>query len=190
MASNMKQRDLLLLVIQECGERPEFGRTSLQKVAFFAAEALSRDFHHKAHLYGPYSEDVEDDVDALVESGLIEERTESLAFTGRGGYPGRRYSYSLTDDGRERTEALANAYPEDLAGLRKTVAQLIGAAGSLDQGILSATAKTYYLAKRKDEPLSVRQIQALAAERGWQISREQISQVAVVLQSLGLARKN
>ena len=182
----MKQRDLLLLVIDFCGSSPEFGRTSMQKVAYFVSEGLHKDFGHHAHFYGPFSEEVEDEIDALVQSGLVEEQTESLSFVGKSGFPGRRYSYSLTKDGSERSDALRKAYPDETSDLKAFLEALKSAAGGYEQGILSPAAKTYYLAKREKKALTIGEIKALGKELGWELSSAQVSRVVGVLKALNL----
>jgi uncharacterized protein YwgA len=93
---NMKRRDILLTIIALCSERPEFGRTALQKVAYFVGVLREAGFRHQAHFYGPFSDVVEADVEALTLSGLIDERVQSLAFVGSGGHQARRYEYGMT----------------------------------------------------------------------------------------------
>ena len=108
----MKQRDLVLSIIDLCCDRPEFGRTSLQKVAYFVSQGLHQQLGHKAHFYGPFSEDVEDDVEGLLLAGLIDEKATSLGFQSYGGDAAKKYECSMTDAGNERVEALRGAYPK------------------------------------------------------------------------------
>jgi uncharacterized protein YwgA len=181
----MKQRDLLLLIIVECAESPEFGRTSLQKVAYFVGEGLHKEFNHRPHFYGPFSDYVEDEVLALVASGLVEETTESLAFVSGSGFAARRYRYSVAEGGLARIKELKAAYPEETVEITTFLTKLSQAAGGFDQGVLSSAAKTYYLAKREGVPLSFPQIQSLGKELGWELTRAQVSRVVGTLKALG-----
>jgi uncharacterized protein YwgA len=182
----LKRRDALLILIGTCAERREFGRTSLQKVAYFAHLALDLDFGHRAHFYGPFSEVVESDIEALALSGLIEERVENLGFIGSSGFQGRRYEYRVTEDGEERLKALCERYAGDCAEITLLVQKLIDAAGGLDQRILSTAAKTHYISAQEGSLLSVDDIRAKAKRLGWDLSARQIKQVEQVLEKLGL----
>ncbi|MGH9194257.1 MAG: hypothetical protein ACRD1T_00775 [Acidimicrobiia bacterium] len=184
----MKQRDLLLAIISICGKRPEFGRTSLQKVAYFASEGLHVDLGHRAHLYGPFSDTVESDIEMLIVSGLVDERAHTLGFIGPGGYEGRRFEYSLTPDGEERIESVRAAHSTEFKQLEAFVDALTDAAGGLDQRILSPAAKTYFIAKREKRALSLREIGELALQLGWRLTPAQVKRVSNMLQSLGLLK--
>ena len=183
----MKRRDLLLALIALCSDRPEFGRTSLQKVAYFlgAGKHGRAEFSHQAHFYGPFSEVVETDVEALVLSGLVEEQARTLAFTGVRG-PAKQYSYELTPAGRQRLTRLQDAYPLEFAELQTFVEKLEQAAGGLDQGILSPAAKTYFIANREGRNLTASEISRLARQVGWELRSAQIKKVSKVLDELGL----
>jgi uncharacterized protein YwgA len=184
----LKRRDLILAIVALCGEREEFGRTSLQKTAFFIGEQFGTELGHRAHFYGPFSEQVELDVEDLVFVGLINEKVSALGFASRGGEEAKRYEYDLTEDGIERMAALGDAYPEELAALRAFVDRLTEAAGGLDKRILSAAAKTYFIAKREKRPLSTAEIRQLGKSLGWDLRTPQVKQVAGVLATLGLVR--
>jgi uncharacterized protein YwgA len=188
MASEMKRRDLILAIVAVCGERPEFGRTSLQKTAFFAAEVLGTEFGHKAHFYGPFSDDVEADVEDLVFTGLLSERVTTLGFAGPSGREAKKYDYQLTDEGLARVDALRTAYPEEFRRLEAFVVRLTESAGGLDQGILSPAAKTYFIAKREKRAVSPKEIRQFGASLGWDLKPAQIRRVSDVLDSLGLAK--
>jgi uncharacterized protein YwgA len=182
----MKRRDILLTIIALCSTRPEFGRTALQKVAYFVGFLREAGFRHQAHYYGPFSDVVEADVEALALSGLIEERVQSLAFVGSSGHQARRYEYRLTEAGRRRVEGLRSAHPSEFTTIDDFVQQLVEAAGGLDQNVLSAAAKTFFIANREKRDLSTTEVRALARELGWSLGPKQIKRVAGVLHRLNL----
>lgn len=184
----MKRRDILLTIIALCSKRPEFGRTALQKVAYFVGILRETGFRHQAHFYGPFSDVVEADVEALALSGLIDERAHSLAFVGSGGHQARRYEYDLTEDGSKRIDELRAAYPSEFSAIEDFVHQLEEAAGGLDQNVLSASAKTFFIARREQRNLSVTDIRDLARELGWDLRPQQIKRVSRVLQRLNLVQ--
>lgn len=189
MATNsMKRRDLILAIIAICSGREEFGRTSLQKTAFFVGERFQTGLGHHAHFYGPFSDQVEADVEDLVFASLVDEKVSLLGFAGSSGNQAKRYEYELTADGKERVGALAEAYPTELAELRDFIERLIEAAGGLDQRILSPAAKTYFIAKREKRPVSSAEIKEFGKKLGWNLRNPQIKQVASVLSTLGFAK--
>jgi uncharacterized protein YwgA len=186
----MKQRDLVLSIIDLCCDRPEFGRTSLQKVAYFVSQGLHQQLGHKAHFYGPFSEDVEDDVEGLLLAGLIDEKATSLGFQSYGGDAAKKYEYSMTDAGNERVEALRGAYPEEFQSLATFIERLEQAAGGLDQSVLSPAAKTYFIASREHRPVKTSEIRTFGAQLGWNLQRKQVLQVVAVLKTLGLVKQS
>ena len=184
----MKRRDVLLSIIAAGISRPEFGRTSLQKVAYFVGVHRNAEFQHQAHFYGPFSEVVEADVEALVAAGLIEERVQNLPFVGARGQQGKRFEYRLTDEGEKRLQELKAVHPSESEDIEAFVRRLEQAAGGLDQGILSPAAKTYFIASRESRPLTLPAIEELARGLGWDLQPPQVKKVAKVLQQLNLVQ--
>lgn len=184
----MKRRDVLLSIIAAGVRRPEFGRTSLQKVAYFVGVHRNVGFQHQAHFYGPFSEVVEADVEALVAAGLVEELVQNLPFVGARGQQGKRFEYRLTDEGASRLDELKSVHPAESEDIEAFVRHLEEAAGGLDQGILSPAAKTYFIASRENRALSPQAIRELASELGWDLQPPQVKKVAKVLQQLNLVQ--
>jgi uncharacterized protein YwgA len=184
----MKQRDLVLTIVGECADRPEFGRTSLQKVCYLVAATLGLDLGHRAYYYGPFSTAVEENTEALVLAGLLTENAESLGFLNPSGWPASRYHYGLTDQGRKRLGQLEEAYPEEIAKLREVIAKLVSIVGSLDQQVLSTASKTLYIAREKNRPLRPQEIGQLAREFHWSLDRAQVGRVSRALEQLGLVQ--
>ncbi len=183
--SGLKLRDELLYIIAKCQDRPEFGRTSLQKVAYFASVRDETSIGHRAHYYGPYSPLVEQEVEALALSGFVEEKSYGLGFANDSGFAARKYEYRVTKEGRQRLEAVSKAHPDDIAALDGFLSNLAQAAGGFDQRVLSAAAKTLYIARASEEPLSLSQISDLARQHGWDLSPQQIARVVEMLKKLG-----
>ena len=177
----IQPRDLVLAVISICGSRSEFGRTSLQKVTFLASLKLGIDLGHRAYYYGPYSGTVEADAEALVFSGLAKESVEYLDFVNSSGFQATRYHYVTSEAGAARVEKLKQAHPDQLGQVEDLVEELINVIGSLDQKILSAAAKTLYIAREQGKPVTVEEIKAFAKELGWNLSTSRIGRVAQML---------
>jgi uncharacterized protein YwgA len=180
-------RDVVLALIAYGSDvQPEFGRTALQKVAFFAGIKSRIPLGHRAFYYGPFSSVVEDETEALVLAGMVTESVTDLGFVNRKGFPGVRYSYALTNDGLIRLAAFEASNPTLVEQLKTTVSNLIEAIGSLDQSSLSLAAKTYFIAAEQEREVSSSEIQELAKQKSWDISQHQIERVASFLEKLQL----
>ena len=73
-------------------------RIRVQKEAFLLAASNVGDFDHSNfvyHHYGPYSREISDALQFAVSSGLLSENRD------RGAGEGVRYSYTLTEEGRQ-----------------------------------------------------------------------------------------
>jgi uncharacterized protein YwgA len=174
----------VLVVIALCGAKEEFGRTSLQKVTFLASLRLGIKLGHRAYYYGPYSAEVEADVEALVLGGLVTETVELLDFVRPNGFQASRYHYSVTGTGDARMRLLREAHPEQVDMTKSLVEELVRVAGSLDQNILAAAAKTLYIAREQGASVSAEEIKEVGNDFGWKLSTGQIKRAANVLESL------
>lgn len=184
LEEGIKQRDIVLYVLDRCGERPEFGRTSLQKVVYFVGRKLDRDLGHHAHYYGPYASLIEHDTAALVLSKLVEERVQELGFWNSGGFPARRYEYHVTPLGRERVQEVKSRHPQEVSAIAEVVDGLLEEAGRLDQKVLSAAAKVDYIAMEEGRPVSVQDVRYAARDLGWSVTEEQVGEVFRLLSKL------
>lgn len=183
----MTPRDLVLAVIDRCADEGEFGRTSLQKITYFVAVTLGVDLGHRAHFFGPYSAAVEADTSALALSGLIEESVQVLGVNAQG-WPVRRYTYHVTDDGKEAVAEITAQAQEQLAAVSGLINDIEKVVGSLDQKVLSAAAKVLYIAREENRAVQFDEIGRLALEHGWTLSTYQVQRVANMLQDLRLTK--
>lgn len=185
--ASMQPRDIVLAVIGQCSPHKEFGRTSLQKVTYLAALVLQLDLGHQAYYYGPYSESVESDAEALVLGGFVTETVELSGFNQRG-YPIKKYKYAMTEAGEQRVERVSQVHPEQFQALENFVKRIDSVVGSLEQRTLSAVAKTLYIAKDQNKPVSTEEVKTLARELGWNLTVSKIEQVTRILSDLDLVR--
>lgn len=181
----MNARDLVLVVVALCGNRFTLGRTSLQKLTYFAGIVLGVDLHHRAYYYGPFSEDVEHEVEVLVLSGLIEETVRNLGFVNEAGFAGRQFSYHLTPDGTSRVEAVRARHPDEFRNVESLISLLEKQLSGLEQTTLSTAAKVTYLLRQEGEDLSTDQVRGLAVAQGWKISPSAVAQVKQVAERFG-----
>lgn len=181
--------ELVLALVDICGARSDFGRTSLQKLAYLATAALGwPNIGHTAHYYGPFSRHLERDVARLVASNDIEEIANDLGFVGTGGFPAKRFRYRLTASGQARALELRTRRPDDIDRLESFVGHVQEAAGGLDQSLLSLAAKVHYIVAAQSLPVEREEIVDQARHLGWTLSKRQIDQVAEILAQLSLIR--
>jgi uncharacterized protein YwgA len=185
--SNIKQRDVILAIVGAVGGREDFGRTSLQKVSYLTSLMLNLDLGHRAYYYGPYSTTVESDSEALALAGLIEENSVTMGISAKG-YPVVKYTYTLSEEGRARLRRVELAHPEQFRAITSFVSRIEETVGSFDQNTLSAVAKSFYIAKEQDRPVTADEIQEFAKELGWTLKPRKIEEVTHMLADLGLVQ--
>lgn len=181
---------LVLALVSLCGNRREFGRTTLQKMAYLSTVALrwSR-VGHQAHFYGPFSRPLERTTARLVASGEIEEDAEDLGFVGAGGYRAKQFHYVLTPAGQRRVDKLRKDQPEDFERLSGFVDGVRSVVGCFDQAVLSLAAKVHFVVERHGRPVGHAEIIEGARELGWKISSTEVEKVAEILAQLRLLRQ-
>lgn len=184
----MSLRDIILCVLDRCSDRPEFGRTSLQKVMYFVGRRLNRDLGHHAHFYGPFASLIENEKSTLVLSDLVQERVRELGFWSLAGFPAKQYEYALTELGRKRLSLIEERHPDEMKVIDDLINGLIKEAGQLDQAVLSAAAKVDYIAKEEARPVSVTDVGSAARDLGWMISPTQTGEVVRILSNLGFVQ--
>jgi len=105
MTRKLSDLELLILSLKNSQREVIEGRTKLQKLVFLLKKLHRIDFsyHFTPYFYGPYSSDLQTDIDYLVSLGLVTEARESTT-------SGIRYTYKLTDSGSKLAEALSSKY--------------------------------------------------------------------------------
>jgi hypothetical protein len=184
---SIKIRDLVLYLIDRCGERTEFGRTSIQKVTYFAGLLLDQDFGHGAYYYGPFSPEVERSIENLVLSGLVKETVTPLGYSTRSGFGVKRYEYTVDAQGTERVKEIADVHGDDVERVDRLLDLLMAHAGGLDQSVLSPAAKVHYIAQLQGRAVDVNEIKQAGADLGWDLTESQVKRVVVLLEKLGFA---
>lgn len=180
----MKARDVVLTIVARGEGHPEFGRTSLQKVAYLTGRALDRDLGHRAHYYGPFSSVIETETETLVLSDLVEEKVRSLGFANAAGFEAKQYDFKLTNAGRERLAFIHDRYGPQVEVVNHVVDSLIEITGGLDQRMLSPAAKVDYIAAREGRPVTTKDVRLAASDLGWRLSNSQIESVLALLSKL------
>jgi len=126
----MEPRKLLVMkILDENDQHKIEGRTRLQKLVFLAQKESTSDlpstYTFVPYDYGPFSANLLDEVEALNDSGYVEEREVR-------GPHGKKYIYELTDEGEE-------AVLEELAGLERNDREAIEQTAGFVEGMFSDT---------------------------------------------------
>jgi uncharacterized protein YwgA len=181
-------REAVLLALDAAGGEVE-GRTAMQKIMYFVSVALETDLGHRAHYYGPYSRPVEL---GLTQTALAEEVTETMERfpSWTAGPDIRKYTYELTDEGREQVAAVSGRDATDAERVKATVGAIQEAVPDLDQQTLSMAAKIHYIVIHQDDPTKLADIPNLAKQLGWRISDTQVESSVNLLQRLDLLEVN
>jgi len=177
----MDPKDAALIAIGRSGQI--VGRTLLQKKLYFAAVLAEKDLGFRPYYYGPYSPEVADAVDSLVANRFLKETTET--FPGQESIFGewRRHSYELTADGHRLLQALGQT--DEAEKLREALDKVNAQPIAEDFNLLSVAAKVHILLREKS-PATASEIERMALEYRWQLSADQIENVAKYLVDLGL----
>lgn len=183
---DMDPRHAILLAVGEEKSGELRGRTLLQKKLYFASILADENFGFRPHYYGPYSRQVADAVDTLVNNGFLRERID--VFAGEPNLFGewRRHSYELTDDGRRLLEAVT--VEEDAARWKTALEKINSHQFTEDFNLLSIAAKVATILHEAGLA-SIEEIKLKAEEYGWELSPQEIDRVGEFLEYLGLVER-
>ena len=147
------------------------GRTLLQKKLYFLGDLSDEDYGFSPHYYGPYSELVAQQVEALAKmsAGFIDEGVVGLAGTG-GPFGERvRYDLGLSTAGKKvlrKRKDILSPYQDHLDRIN-------GHSIANNVKLMSAAAKAHFIVTEHG-PATVKDIQQRALGLGWRVSRDQI----------------
>lgn len=185
---NLKPRAIMLLAIDAFGGKVG-GKTLLQKRLYFT-EVLARvnlGLEFDAHYYGPYSAIVNSELSTLKLQGQLREDSSIYGYSGQSGFEMRRFCYELTQGGRDALGWLRQNYRADCQ-LITDAARRVLEAGDLDYMELSFAAKSHWILRRVEKPLSDADIAREAERFGWKVKPEQVHRGVQFLKKAGLAR--
>ena len=168
----MSIKDALLAVI-DSDENGIIGRTILQKKMYFLAVLTDEEFGFGPYYYGPFSSTVADQLGALCEALLVSEQVEADEF--------RRFSYRLTDDGRE----VANTRSDAVGAYNEVIKKINSHQIVNEPTLLYAAAKVHFIMSEHGRT-TVPKIRQRAEELGWNVSRSQVDTVVAYLEHLNL----
>ena len=100
--------EMVLLLLHNMNNQVVKGRTRFQKIVFLLQEqGIGFGYKFKPYLYGPYSEELSDDVNMLTGLGLLAIDSEEIKSDG---VVHDRYVYSLTEEGKETVTRIQERY--------------------------------------------------------------------------------
>ena len=175
----MRERDYVLAVLGTATTVP--GRTMLQKLVYLLGKVHGEDVEFAPHYYGPYSRGVREEVERLVEAGLLQETVKVYEPWQPMLFDVREYSYTLTPEGEQEALRLSRDLLTDAERLVR-----VAKSAAWSQEALAVAAKVLYL--REEEPdADLADVPALARQLGWRISAAQAGQGLRLLRDLQLA---
>jgi len=183
----MKTRHIIVLLLAASGGEVR-GRTMIQKEMYFLSERLGTNLGYRPYYYGPYSDEVQWELDRLEGIGLVRMRAESLGQATRCGFEVNRYDFNLTEYGKEMAGWLKQK--QEHREESKKIEEFIGSLRSVP-GInyinLSLAAKVHYVLG-KNGPLTQDEIRENARALGWAILPEDIEGAVQILEKLGFVK--
>lgn len=175
--------DAVLVAIDAAGGEIT-GRTTIQKVLYFAKSRGLVNTAYIPHYYGPYSAEVADVIQELVCMGFLQEEVEIDenidSFSPEGW---RRYTYTLTDGGKKVIEQIKienKGEYEKISELVKSCREY----ASLNARVLSCAAKVHYIRSRESKKVTAEDIVEEARYFGWILSDDQVEKAVKLLEKI------
>lgn len=171
-----------LIAILAAEQRPTDGRTTIQKLAYFASVKTNAEMGFSAHYYGPYSAMVASQLEDLVGSDFVVE-------TGRRTTRDRvMYSYCLTPDGEILARNIHKKYPNEYQVIKQVVNKCRVVHNNIL--VLSWAAKVHYILSQTKRPMTYNEAIALGRWFGWKLPQTEVKSAINLLLSLGLIKKH
>jgi len=155
------------------------GRTVVQKLGYFASVKLNVEAGYAADFYGPFSSEVAEQLQNMVELDFVVER-------GRHTFRNRTmYNYSLTEDGLELARKVREEYPEDYAVI-KGIVEKCSETVHCNYNVLSWAAKVHFVLNRARRTMTRAEAIDASQSFGWKLSQDEVESAIRLLSALGL----
>ncbi|MFZ0891007.1 MAG: hypothetical protein WB778_09135 [Thermoplasmata archaeon] len=185
----MEPSDVVLYVASKVKLVP--GRTSLQKLTYFANVKLRANVAFRPHYYGPYSSQIAEVTDNLLSDAFLDEVRESGSLSSPWVTPGgtvmtdwERRSYSITDAGKHYLQRLPLKRLRELRKLDPVLAKLQKDT-NLDPKPISNLAKVHFLCQETPSIRSnIDSISLAAKGYGWKLTDSDVEGALKTLDSL------
>ena len=181
--SSLRTSELILLIISANGGKID-GKTTIQKLTYFTKlkVPLKDSPVFRPHYYGPYSANVDFELDKLVALGFLEQSTRPTI------NQRMMYSYKLTRSGKSILTTLVAKYGEQF----DTISSIVGTCrkySGLNPTSLSYAAKVHYISKSAVQPMSPLELVDEARDNGWEIDERGIQRGLRILSGLKLVKQ-
>jgi uncharacterized protein YwgA len=170
----MEADEVVILTLKYSDAMMIAGRTLLQKTLYFLNEKLSLGLDFTPYYYGPYSSEVAEVTSSLKAAGLLDERVETFpAFNFSVTFEPRRYTYRLTDIGKEFADLLVARDEERATEIKTILGKMKEQGAANDYKNLSIAAKMDQILKIEDKKMTAEEILKEAKSIGWNIEEEE-----------------
>jgi len=107
----LSNTELLILLLKYSTDNKIEGRTRFQKIVYLLKELSGINFSYdfKPYFYGPYSSELQNDINLLTELGVCREEIKTVAVDI---IPGWKYTYILSDAGKKLAEYIEKKLDE------------------------------------------------------------------------------
>lgn len=180
----MIPRHLFLIMLDHAGGTIA-GKTLTQKRAYFVGILLGTDIGFSPHYYGPFSAELDASVGSCKALGFAREDVSNLGMVDAHGFEVRRFTYSLTEDGRKVVANLEAKEGSEVDEVRAALDR-IRQAGDDDYFRLSIAAKALCIIREKEGRPRPNDVVDAASEFGWVLSSQQVDDACAFLRKLGL----
>lgn len=187
-----QSRNILLYMIS-CAGGKITGRTAIQKLAYFLSVSGILPIRFRPHFYGPYSAEITEILDQLVEVHVLDETTERSSVNSPQFIDWKKYQYSLTSEGNAYLKHITMDSCDETQ--ITNIVQICDRETGYDISVLSCAAKVHYIITnhpdqefKPEKQLSkddlYTSIQKIALDLNWKLSDSQINQSLSLLHSL------
>jgi uncharacterized protein YwgA len=179
-------RHVVLFAVEQVNARSKAnGKTYLQKLCYFVQRLTNWPLGFRAHYYGPYSDQVSEELSFLTGAGFLDEARRGSGVAGASGWEIARFDYKLTTQGQEALDQLARRNPAETAAIRKAVKQVLGA-GDQSYIDLSFAAKTDWILQSENSQMTFDGIAKAATRFNWNVKGTDVKKASAFLSKLGL----
>lgn len=158
------------------------GRTTIQKLGYFASVILKKDIGYGPDFYGPFSPLVAAQIqnlvgfDFVVESGRRTTRDRIM------------YSYCLTEDGEELADKIKEEYPEEFS-IISDVVKRCGEIVHYNFNVLSWAAKVHFILEKTGKTMTYEEAIEAGKLFGWKLDEDEIKSAVKLLLTLGFVQE-
>lgn len=181
----MRMDDFILLALLYSEEKMIAGRTLLQKTLYFLNEKTDLGFGFTPYFYGPYCSELSETAESLKSNGILTEKVEEFpVFNKSITYEPKKYTYKLTEIGKEIAEHVKEKYPEEAEKIKKELLLMKKLGASHNYKNLSIAAKMYHILKIEGKSMTTTEIMEEARFLNWEIRETEAKEAVKFLKGM------